>query len=252
MLLPPTWSFGTNPMFLSAVDKVRHEALIGSDCEQPMPGGTATVAPELEPEAWYEVYASADVDGASAGRLPGVTFKTSRWRTPAEMLSALGLEVTAPTPLPPLGVLAGDLWIDSITIGGGAVIEDDDQAYQNALADLGLEGWPVAEAPRQSRFWLAEGAGGWRFAGFMLESPEPIYRTGRLQFDGAALTLEGGPPAGFDIRRRDRSGSRLLFLTSTPFRVPVPPEQARLVLTSDRGHVAKLTLPVAPSFAEDP
>lgn len=252
ILLLPNWSFGLNREFLSAVDKVRFDALAGSVCKQPGPGGTATVTAELAPEAWYEAYVSAEFDDEPAGRLPGVTFKTSRWRTPEEMLAGLGFEVTAPTALPAEVVLAGDLGIDSVAIGGGAVIAGDDQGLQNALTDLGLEGWPVTETPRQSRIWLPDGVGGWLFAGFMLESPEPIHRPGRVHFEGAALTLEGGPPVGFDIRRRDSSGSRLLFLTSTPFQVPAAPQQTRLVLTSNRGQVAKLTLPSAPGFAEDP
>ncbi len=252
-LLLPTWSFGINRDFLPAVDKVRFDALAASLCVQPTPGSTATVDPELAPEAWYEVYVSANVDGASQGRLPGVTFRTSRWRNPQEMLAGLGFTVTAPAPLPAAeGVMAGDLAVDNAAIGGGAVVVDDDHGFQNALADLGLEGWPVAEAPRQSRIWQPDGAGGWLFAGFMLESPEPVHRAGRLHFDGGALRLEGGPPVSFDIRRRDRSGTRLLFLTSTPFPVPASPQRVLLILSSNRGHVSNVVLPSMPGFAEDP
>ena len=252
-LLLPIWSFGINRDFLPAVDKVRFDALSASLCVQPTPGSTATVNPELAPEAWYEVYVSANVDGASQGRLPGVTFRTSRWRNPQEMLAGLGFTVTAPAPPPAAeGVMAGDLAVDNAALGGGAVVVDDDHGFQNALADLGLEGWPVAEAPRQSRIWQPDGTGGWLFAGFMLESPEPVHRAGRLHFDGGALRLEGGPPVSFDIRRRDRSGTRLLFLTSTPFPVPASPQRVLLILSSNRGHVSNVVLPSMPGFAEDP
>ncbi len=252
ILLAPVWSFGKLREFLSPVDQVRFDAIIAAPCAQPLPGATATAATTLDPEAWYEVYVTANVDGNPTGRLPGVTFKTSRWRTPEDMLSSLGWQVIAPVAMPPKDVLAGDLAVVGAAIGGGAVIDDDDQAFQSALASLGLDGWPVAEAPRQSRIWIRHQMGAWHFAGLMLESPEPIHRTGRLEFDGAALTLEGGPPVTFDIRRRDRSGSRLLFLTSSPFAVPAPPQQAFLVLRSRQQHVARVMLPEAPGFAEDP
>jgi len=252
LLLPPVWHFGTARDFLSPVDQVRFDTLADTPCAQPTPGGTATVTPALEPEAWYEVYVSANVGGEPAGRLRGITFRTSRWRSPEDMLSALGWEVTAPATLPPQAVLAGDLAVASTAIGGGTVIDDDDQAFQNALVALGIEGWPVAQSPRQSRIWVRGAAQAWHFAGFLLESPEPIHRARRLDFDGEALTLAGGPPVRFDIRRRDRAGCRMLYLTSAPFAMPAPPQLAFLVLRSKQQHVARLALPVAPDFAEAP
>jgi hypothetical protein len=106
--------------------------------------------------------------------------------------------------------------------------------------------------------WIEDGAGGWLFAGLMIESPEPIHRPGRLELN--SLTLDMGPAGSgitFGIRRRDRSGSRLIYLTQTPFNVAPPPVQARLVLraTSTRAPAnvtGRLKLPLAPGFAEDP
>jgi hypothetical protein len=244
ILFTPLWAFGDNKVFMSAVNRARFDAVSLSVCPQPTPGATATIQPTLEPEAWYEVYASADVDGESRGRLRGVTFKTSRWQDPEEMLRALGFEVSGAAPMP---VLAGDLGVAGTAITGGAVIKDDDQAFQNALHDLGLSSWPVATSPRQSRIWTSDGAGGWRLAGFMLESPEPIHRPGRLDFEATSLRLASGE--AFDVFRRDRSGSRLLFLTTGP--VSIPAGQS-LVLTSSQGVAAKVAQPAAPAFSEDP
>jgi hypothetical protein len=156
--------------------------------------------------------------------------------------------------------MIGDLGIPGIALPGGPVIEDDDHAYQNALAALGLEGWPATVKPRLSRLWAVNGVGRWLLAGLMIESPEPIHRPGRLLLSASSLTLEtGGPVVAFGIYRRDRSGSRLIYLTATPFQIASPPAMARLVLsaTSQRGGgpgvplIGKLTLPAAPAFAED-
>jgi hypothetical protein len=174
-------------------------------------------------------------------------------------LGFTGAAVAAETPV------VGDLAVATTTLPGGLVVDDDDQAFQHALAALGLEGWPVAQAPRLSRLWIADQAGAWRFAGLMIESPEPIHRPGRLELAGPSLTLEmtwAGSVPTFAIRRRDRSGSRLIYMTATPFEVSLPPDAASLVLkaTSRRGGpntpgvavIGRLSLPPFPGFAEDP
>jgi hypothetical protein len=92
---------------------------------------------------------------------------------------------------------------------------DDDAAFDAMLAELGLDGWPAATEPRVSLLWRETG-GQWRCAGVLLESPELINRPGRFHVDG--LRLRMGPTlVAFDIRMRDRSGSRLLFATTAPF-----------------------------------
>jgi hypothetical protein len=193
----------------------------------------------------------------ASGKLPGVSFRTSRWRKPEGMFAGLGLTVDSPMPPPPEAVMTGDLAITTTAIPGGAVVEGNDQAYQNALDALGLDGWPVTIVPRLSRMWIEDSAGSWLFAGLMIESPEPIHRPGRLELN--SLTLDMGPAGSgitFGIRRRDRSGSRLIYLTERPFHV-APPVQTRLVLraTSTRApaNVAgRLKVPPAPGFAGDP
>jgi hypothetical protein len=263
--IDPAWSAAINPKFLGIADQFRYADAITSACALPLPGATATVdSLELGPETWYEVYvlASSMSAGFADGRLPGVTFRTSRWTTPETMLAGLGFTgaaVAAETPV------VGDLAVATTTLPGGLVVDDDDQAFQHALAALGLEGWPVAQAPRLSRLWIADQAGAWRFAGLMIESPEPIHRPGRLELAGPSLTLEmtwAGSVPTFAIRRRDRSGSRLIYMTATPFEVSLPPDAASLVLkaTSRRGGpntpgvavIGRLSLPPFPGFAEDP
>lgn len=111
--------------------------------------------------------------------------------------------------------------------------------------------------------WREEAAR-WLCAGVLIESPEPIHRPGR--FEIRSLRLFAGVDVVFDIRRRDRSGSRLLFATSTPFQpamvsinifgLPQPPLLQLEGLDMPIGQPAKtilgiLRVPLKPSFAEE-
>jgi len=182
-----------------------------------------------------------------------VTFKTSRWRTPQEMFEGLGFTGGESD------VMVGDLAVASPAALGTPVIEGDDQSFQNALLALGIEGWPVANAPRLSRLWIPNPAGGWLFAGLMVESPEPIHRPGRVDLEG--LTLEMGAAGStihFDVRRRDRSGSRLIYMTTTPFTVTKREDATTRLVLKARSTLDNLTIsgsliiPPAPGFSEDP
>ena len=59
-----------------------------------------------------------------------------------------------------------------------------------------------------------------RVVGLLIESPEPINRPGRFAVGNLTLDMGiAGTGIKFGIRRRDRVGARLLFLTATPFAV---------------------------------
>jgi hypothetical protein len=215
----PAWSFITNPAFLGAIDQIRYHHALASSCLAPKPGSTASVGlPTLEPLAWYEAYVQARSrePGFADGKLPGVTFRTSRWRDPDDMFSGLGFTTAGHAPK---HVVSGDLAISNPSTVGAAVVVDDDQAMQNALVSVGLEGWPPTHEPRLSRLWTADASGTWLFAGLFVESPEPIHRPGRLEVSGLSAQMGSTGPISFDITRRDRLGARLLYLTPTPFRV---------------------------------
>lgn len=256
LFLAPEWTFGTNPAFLSDIDQIRYATALESECDVPTPGATASVLPPLEPEALYEVYVQAKAeDEDHNGRLPGVTFRTSRWRTPADMIAGLGF--TVPGEAVAENVMMGDLLIQAVP--ALETIEGDDQSYQNALLALGLDGWSVATAPRLSRIWMSGPAGTWLLAGLMIESPEPLHRPDRVHVTGLTLERSAGPNVSFEICRRDRSGSRLLYLTATPVQpTPDPGGWSRLVFTA-QGFLNKettdmsglLTLPISPAFSED-
>jgi hypothetical protein len=225
----PAISASLNPAYLSKTDQRRYQVATGitqtadgasqaadtPPCPNPKPGLTLDIVPDLEPRAWYELYVHLDstTDDGLAAKLPGVTFQTSRWFAPADMLEELrfGTAAIAAT---------GDLEIHAVSGFPRGPVLDDDSALDEALAHMGLEGWPIAETPRTSLLWLPRGDGtGWDCAGVLIESPEPIHRVGRCTVDSLTAVLNPSQPeVHFDTQFRDRSGSRILFLTSTPFR----------------------------------
>jgi hypothetical protein len=204
------------------------------------------VTQPLAPEAWYEVYVELKPkpgSNAPPGTLPGVTFRTSRWRRPAEMLQALGF---APVAAP----AAGDVPVHDpqlVTTNPDA----SDATFQQALTVLGLDGWPIMQVPRTSLLWSLADGGRWALAGLLVESSEPVDRPGRCTVHGVH-TVDGS--THFDSRRSDRTRSRLLFVTGTPL---VPAGASSLVLelldeATGSMLVASLAVPAQPAFVEEP
>jgi hypothetical protein len=242
------------PEFARGSDVRRIDLAMNAPCAVPTPGSTMRAPAALAPQAWYEVYAQAtsNTAGVNDGSLPGVTFRTSRWRTPAEMMAALQFPASGS------GIANGDLEIlpDAPLTAGS--IEGEDAAFDAFLAQCGLEGWPVATAPRVSRMWKRDPAAvtpTWLFVGLIIESPEGIHRAGRFEIGDLTLTMGLVPPnIHFDIRRRDRSGSRIILATSTPFkplswRVPNPPRPFPFPLPRPRPF--KLNFPTLTLHAVD-
>jgi hypothetical protein len=247
--------------FLSGPETLIAEAYLQSPCELAPRGAVLHAPVQLGRSTWYEVYVLAESKNPARvanGKIPGVTFRTSRWGGGSEMLAALKFPVDGS------GSAHG-----GVALRAGAVLTpttrvDDDGAFDSMLADLGMDGWPAAEEPRVSLLWREMGAQ-WRCAGVLLESPEPIHRPGRFHVNSLHLRMGPTNPA-FDIVFRDRSGSRLLFATSAPFlprmsrigifQPPVPPA-LRLDCTdlpigqATSSLAGWLTVPLQPSFAEE-
>jgi hypothetical protein len=248
--------------FMVGGEVERAKAYYGSACELPPPGAVLQAEVSLTRETWYEVYALAKSTqaGIAHGRLDGVSFRTSRWGGGPEMLAALQFRPVAP------GKANGGVAIRAGAALTVSAIEGDDSKFDAFLDALGLDGWPVAAQPRVSLLWRETGAE-WRCAGVLLESPEPIHRPGRFEVGAMRLRMGlAGAAVAFNIRRRDRSGSRLLFATSKPFR-PVltsagvfglqrPPllqlEAVDMPIGKPPQSLAGLLqVPLAPSFAEE-
>src|SRR5262249_10897139 len=141
-----------------------------------------------------EVYTLAKYigkDDAEDGRLEGVTFRTSRWRNPAEMVDGIGFTAIA-------SWASGDIEVSKLPGAGESTIDGSDADYEAALDALGLNGWPAARDPRVSLIWLLEDEGGqpsWKCAGLLLESPEPVDRPGRVVLENGMP----GVPAGLEL-----------------------------------------------------
>jgi hypothetical protein len=243
-LLTPVWSFGLDKSFLNDTDKIRLSYAVASSCSVPKPGTTGTVLEPLDPQALYEIYvlAKANDAGVADGSLPGVTFRTSRWRAPADMLAGLGFTLAGQATQP---VMMGDLRCDVSSFGVPRT-EAGDSAFQAALLQLGLDGWPMPTAPRISRLWALKASDTWLFAGLMIESPEPIHRPGRLELQGLTLSMgHTGSGVTFDVQLRDRSGSRLIYLTSKPFHVVTREHIGGLIHPRSRFVTIKPSLAIA-------
>ena len=134
---------------------------------------------------------------------------------------------------------------------------------------LGLDGWPAATNPRVSLLWISQSAPeglSWLCTGLLVESPEPIDRPGRVELKSLRLIMSPLPAGTFDIRRSDRSRSRLLWVCSTPFTprrwfhrrlfgpLLLKWPSLQLELTDKATNallVGSLQVPLAPSFAEE-
>lgn len=223
-----TMKFGPllDPSVLSEPQRIRYDAITQSPCEQPTPGTTGSCSPDLAPRAWYELYVHAlqTVDGESleAKRFRGVTFRTSRWTDPADMLK----DVLTGTGSPGQPYMQGDLLVDAAKIDALRQSQalNDDRSFENAAAALGADGWPAAEEPRISWLWSASepGQDDYRLAGVMIESPEPIVRPGRVDLMpdvDLSMGTKYSRAGALKLARSDRAGCRFLFLATSPIQI---------------------------------
>ncbi len=245
----------SDPTLLDPLGRRLNEIAAASTCSLPVPGATLIAARSLAAQAWYEVYVlaqSRDRDAVKDGRLPGVTFRTSRWRSPADMLIGLGFgSDVAP------GRAAGDLLVKGNPPTG--VIIGDDVALEAALAALDLDGLAPPDASRLSLAWTRGTDGTWLLAGLLVESPEPVARPGRLEIAGVFAVPAGN---AFTAQRIDQAGARLLFCVEAPF--APRPRQVGLVMVDpalrldlvDRASgetlSGRLALPARPKLPETP
>jgi hypothetical protein len=261
--LNPLWVAMSEPAFLTGLDAHQYEVATTAACAIPKPGATLTAQAPLVPEAWYEIYALAKSDSSSVadGRLDGVSFRTSRWRTPLEMLGGIGF-------LAEPGQAAGDVELATLPAFAAGEVDGSDADFEAALDAIGMDGWPPSTNPRVSVLWQRQSAepAQWFCAGLLVESPEPIARRNRVELIGLRLVMPPVPPGIFDIRRTDHTQSRMLWLCSTPFQPQswvrqLPFARPRRILPSialelkDVSTGATLTgsvaLPLSPSFAEE-
>jgi len=266
-LIDASWVSLEAPTLLTQSGQIKFQRALTSPCVLPKPGATLKSPPiPLATRAWHEVFVQVTKpeDGVDvpAGRLPGVTFRTSRWRSPLDMLAGLGFPAAGGTRV------RGDIALNTLPAFTPTVVEGEDAAFEAALDAIGLQGWPASDEPRVSQFWVPDivgGAPGWLCAGVLIESPEPIERPHRVTIESLVVVMsrDGISAANFDLRRRDRIGSRLLYLTSRPFPprrwavIPgLPPSNDPILMLSLRDADGTLlpgamALNTKPAFAAD-
>jgi hypothetical protein len=252
-VLDPRWGPLLALSLLTLADRKRAELAATASCPVAPPGATLAAQRTLAPQAWYEVYVLATGAGGG-GRLPGVTFRTSRWASPQEMLTALGFASPAGRP-------GGDVPVALPPASGAALADGSDADFEAALDALGLDGWPPADEPRTSVLWVpapADTAGPpWRLAGLLVECPEPIDRPGRCGPAGGWVHSAAGDTP-LNLWRSDRTRSRLLLLCPAPVTLAAPPDGTpRAALQLPDALLGKtvsgwLQLPLQPAFGGDP
>lgn len=202
-----------------------------SDClrEPPLGGSTGEISVDLEPGAEYDLLLVAapqsnpDSDRILVARSH---FQSSRYRNPSDMLEALGFTTPEPFPIRPQDALITSLLATAPVLG-------DDSALDDAMRNLGLDPWPLVDTPRTVALWTRNGT--WQLAGILLETDEPLFRTGvvlqggrlvqgtRLAVEG--MTLDGTPLA---VVRSNAAWTRVLLAPASPV---APSLDAVLTLT---------------------
>lgn len=262
--LVPKLTWVTSSTQLTGSAAVIADAYLASTCGLAPNAVELRVDVKLTRDTWYEVFALAKSLRADVmdGRLPGVSFRTSRWADGTEMLAGLHFPSSGVA-----GHSQGGVALQPGTVLAARVSNGDDAAFDAFLDDLGLDGWPAASEPRISLLWLPPAAATtlWRCAGVLIESPEPVHREGRFEVSDLQL-LSGATSANFNVQLRDRSGSRLLFATSAAFvprrtrrGVGFPWVTPKLRLACTDRPIGKpprplqgfLEVPLQPSFAEE-
>ncbi|UWF77775.1 hypothetical protein [Microbacterium neungamense] len=223
----------------------------------PMPPRSAGIRwpLRLRPRTPYELAVALPRKGTKATRsspqLHGITFSTSAFPDPEALVASLGFTRSVFAGNIAAAVPTGHLRVTAAPgLASGLLAVDD--ALEAALAALGLPPLPPLPVPptggagRSSALWTRAADGGWSVLGILLEASEPLVRDG-----GRRMDIGDGRVAGRDlsIRRRDRSGTRALWLLPQPLR-PTAPMRLRIRVT-DRGAPfwMRMTLPVEPAFA---
>ena len=174
--------------------RIRLEAAAAPCLNDPHLGGsTASIVAPLAPRAEYDllVLAQSEADPDDEVLIAVHHFRTSAYRTPAALLASVGLstDLAQPALVPPLDVLlAADAALPSVPAGPWPA---SDALFEEALAGLGLDPWPLPRAGRTVALWQQSG-GSWRLAGLLVETDEPLHRADRLVIGSAragAVTL---------------------------------------------------------------
>lgn len=248
LTVPSAWTWEPLPVWMRNEGDIRVAiAADEADCtEPPVSGGTAAVSAELDPRAEYDLELTAVPLGAGDDE-PGTHisrthFRTSRYRAAAELVEALGLrDPAAPYAPPPTEALV----TGPATPGTG---DPDDLALDECLAAMGLDPFPLPDAPRTVLLWVDDG--GWRLAGILLDADESLFRSPRLEEVVSSSSIGSEPEprlevvdaevggTTFEVRHRNEAGTRVLLAPASPASLSHPAGMLPLIVRfGDRGAV---------------
>ena len=179
-------------------------------------GVTLAIQAELEPHAEYDLMLFAppeDMEDDESMLVARTHFRSSRYADVNALLQSLGFG--------PDGGESASLIPYDFVVGNGAAMPAPDATASDAVLDdalrtLGLDPWPVVGFGRTVAIWRPDDAtGGYRLAGLLLESPEPIERGERCGV--AQASVNGGAGAlTLSPTRANTAGTRVLLATADP------------------------------------
>ncbi len=227
--VPITTTVSSIKTALLALSDIRMvEASLGTatdpPCAQPFPseGTHISIEADLEPDAEYDLLLVAPPTSTPLSDdilVARSHFHTSRYRSPSEMMTALGFAPGAINSYPP----------DELIIEGGvpaAPVLADDRMFDEMLATLGLDPWPLAKAPRTTVLWQLTGTV-WAVAGVLLEAQEALERGERMGDIRMKIATQSLVPV-----RSNAATTRILLAPPAP--LPINADQTLTLIVRDR------------------
>ncbi|MDQ0866492.1 hypothetical protein [Arthrobacter globiformis] len=184
-------------------------------CPVPPTESALTLPQDLQMGASYELScvlpeAGNLHPGKWTPSIGGITFTTSNYTGPADLLHSFGFASGGS------GAAHGDLAVVPVTTAAGHV--QDDAELERLVDALGLPPLRPVRANRSSLLWALAG-GRWALAGLLLESTEPFIRDESRRMGLRDAKLSG---TELPVRVVNRASTTALWLATTPLNVSSP------------------------------
>ncbi|HEY3573034.1 MAG TPA: hypothetical protein VGK98_04330 [Arthrobacter sp.] len=190
-------------------------------CPVPPTESALTVQQDLEQGASYELSCVLPEAGNLhpdkwTPSIGGITFTTSNYTGPADLLQSFGLASGAN------GAAHGDLPVvpvaaAAIPTAAGQI--RDDAELERMVDALGLPPLRPVRSNRSSLLWAPASGGAWALAGLLLESTEPLIRDASRRMGLGAAKLSG---TVLPVRVVNSAGTTALWLATTPLDLATP------------------------------
>lgn len=226
------------------------EAAADAGCSVPPQGISLGWPASLEPDASYELSVAFPEQGRRAKvgdpELAGITFSTSSFEGPPQLIGSLGFIDAASGPALAAARATGDLPIRGTLVDATPGTQTGDAPLELMLDRLGIDMGGFGGGARSAMLWSQLDGGRWAVHGLFVESVEPLIRDG-----GRRMALLGARIGSTDlpIRRCNAAGTRAVWLATQP--IPLPGPAVVSLTASDRGQpfTRRLTVEPMPRFA---